>query len=411
MRTKGRDSRLKLEFSFEVIFKVLFFAALLSILNFCLFLMNPKLIAGTDFVGFLTGGRIIKSNLRSKIYDLDIQRDFQKDAINLRGSKTLIIPFRNPPTIALAFAPFSFLPLILGYKIFVLVNVILLIFVLGLFKRFYDFGHRFIFYTLAFTFMPSISAIVLGQISVVILIVFFLIFYFLGKGKGFWAGVSTSLLFNKPQYLLFLPFALFLSKEKINFFKGFLAGFLFFLLLSFILVGVDAFLSYPGFIFSTELPQYATNPSWVITFASFLRFLKLSNSYVLLINFLLYGIFSLFFLLNFKSKNFPYPVLFSSSLLFTIPFSIHAWEHDLMLLFFPMFWLLKMALSSKKLYLILFFVLYLVSVVKFILYPFMISFILLFVGVVLLLTWRREASSGYLGELGCDLKGSNGSQS
>ncbi len=382
VKSRGRQLFLLLEL-LDLVLRLFGIVLVSSLLIFVLFLANPGLISRTDFVGFITGARVIKTDFRTSIYDVGVQTAFQEDVIKKRGVEGLI-PFRNPPTLALFFIPFTYMPLSTSYKVFAIVNVLSLFLAINLLTKFFNFSLPSLFLLIGFTYLPSIYAIVNGQVTIFLFIVFIFILNSLRKGKFFLAGLLTAFLFNKPQYLIFVPFAFFLSKNKFSFFKGFFLGMAISLSISFGLLGRDWILNYGRFLVTTENPYYATHTLWLVSLFSFFEYLGLSKMHAYLVNLLLYLSSVGMFLKRYK--NLTLELAFFSSIFFIPVFALHFWEHDLVFLLLPMLSFLTKVSTFKQglVYIGLFAVLFLLPFLRFVAFPFIISIISLFLGILFL---------------------------
>ncbi len=299
----------------------------------------------SDFVSLVVGAEILKSEDRNMLYDIKTQNRFQQ---KLTTRKELL-PYRNPPTSIFPFTVFSGLPIVTSYRIFVVINLLLLI--LGgiyLLKKFGLENKQYLLLAV-FLYWPSIESTLIGQVSIGLFIVFISIFSFLKQDKFFLAGLFTSILFNKPQLLVVVPFLLAISNKK-KFLQGFVLGIVCFLLLSIFLVGYKGLLKYPDFILKTESLEFRSDPASYVTLSALMyRGTVLVNwpGCVAYISSFLFYLPSLV-LFWISAKKLPLEISYSVALLFMAVFSVHTWGHGLVFLLIPIFACLQQARKYSK---------------------------------------------------------------
>jgi hypothetical protein len=345
-----------------------------------IFRMNSFLISNTDFTMFYTGVKIIRSEFRSQLYDVNVQSFFREEKLGLGAGITGA--FRNPPTFLLPFIPLSIFPLETAYRIFVLINITLLIISAKLLQNLFPVDRKNSLSFLIFSFSPGLITILTGQTSIMLLILFLVIFRTL-KNEPFWAGMVGSLLINKPQYVVFIPFVVILAQNRKLFLKGLVVGMLGLLATSIVLVGPQALIKYPNFVLNIEVSEYESCPNRCVALSSFFYSVGLPSNYIYVIEFVLLMIVVLFFFRKYKLVR--YEKAFSSALLFTIIFSPHVWIYDLFVLLIPIAILLKDFVEKKSLtsfgvLLLLFGVPFLQSTE----YPYLVSFVLMAVAIWLI---------------------------
>ncbi len=69
-------------------------------------------LTGSDFLIYYTAGAIVRDGQGSRLYDLEVQRNYQAQVLAREGSHSSfgLFPFINPPHAALLLTPFAFLP-------------------------------------------------------------------------------------------------------------------------------------------------------------------------------------------------------------------------------------------------------------------------------------------------------------
>ena len=106
--------------------RLLYFLILTSIvfgfIYYLVFAGNPQYIVGSDFISYLTGGQIVRKGAGRMIYDIKTQTEHQMDVIAPYSRET-VLPFKGPPFLGLFFIPFTFFPLIVGFRLFAIFNI------------------------------------------------------------------------------------------------------------------------------------------------------------------------------------------------------------------------------------------------------------------------------------------------
>jgi hypothetical protein len=77
-------------------------------------------LTGSDFVIYYTAGAIVRGGQGSRLYDLEVQRNYQAQVLAQEGSRSNfgLFPFINPPHAALLLSPFAFLPAKISVLVF-----------------------------------------------------------------------------------------------------------------------------------------------------------------------------------------------------------------------------------------------------------------------------------------------------
>lgn len=361
-----------------LVLNVLTVSIIFSIIASLFYKTNNQFLAVTDFAMYYTGANMIRSGSREMLYDKVFQ---PKVASKILGvNERVLIAYRNLPPIALLFVPFSFFTLAASFKLFCLLNIGLLLLIVRIMVKFFKISNRPLFLLTTFFYMPVISLLITGQVTILFFLIILAIYKLLDRGANFWAGLLAPLMFCKPQYVFFLPFIFIISSNKVKFTKGFFLGVVLVTVISLYIVGTRGLLNYPRFLLETENYSYGAQPERFVTVASFFYFLNFPALYVYLANLTLYLFILLFF---YRWQMFiTYKNAFVAAIIFTIIFSIHIWIHDLTYLLIPMaFFLSKFEKVRKKDFIIMFFVMFLVPYLQYTKYPFLVSFVLLPVGV------------------------------
>ena len=315
----------------------LFLAVYVLFLGF--FYVDKNFVAGTDFISFRTGAKILISQDRKNMYDISVQKEFQKERVDSGGS---LLVYKNPPPLAAVFIPFAFLSPVTGYRIFLIFNILALISAVFFLEKQIFPKPNLLYYLIPFVFWPVISVLITGQISILLLLLFICLYSILKSDKPFKLGITSSFLLLKPQYLIFIPFLFILVRKKTEFIKGLAVGVILFSIIVVMISGVDFFQVYPSFLIATESSEFGSH---TLSYVGLVSLLLFAGEYLNWPAFLAYAVNSLFyisalyFFSKFRSGKLPY--LFSAGIFFTVSLSVHTWVHDLVLLLIPIYLLLQ----------------------------------------------------------------------
>lgn len=293
----------------------------------------------SDLDNYNTGGRMVLG-AEKDFYDIDIQRTYQEEAIRERGG--LMLPFRSPPIIALLFSFFARYDIHASYMLFYVFNLVVFSCSVYLIYKFLTPNNKrlLVFYPFYWSVWVNL---VQGQISIVFLTIYLFVYRMFQKGEEKGAGFVSAFLILKPQLLVSLPFFFMLSKHKWRFLKHFLLG-------AFIIYIVSAMISEPGwvtnyirFIIDTEGKTFGSYNTRYSTLTSFIYFVtrnrfQVLDNLVYGINFLLYGV--ILFVFTLRLKRLSFRRAFASSILLSLPFSVHLYNHDLIYMIIPFYLIL-----------------------------------------------------------------------
>jgi hypothetical protein len=160
-------------------------------------------LRGYDFITFYTGGLIVRQGNASRLYDLDEQARIERQVMN-RGD---LLMYLHPPFEAYWFAPLARLSYVKAYFLWGAVNVLLWLVIQHVFRRYAPIPrHPFHYFLLCSLFFPLWVALMRGQTSVLLLLLFSLTFICLKRGQDYRAGVFLGL--GLFKFAIVLPFAL-----------------------------------------------------------------------------------------------------------------------------------------------------------------------------------------------------------
>src|SRR5260370_1772600 len=215
-------------------------------LLFFVVILNAALsdISSFDFAGFYTGGLIIRQGNASRLYDLGEQARIERQLFN----REEILIVNHPPFEALLFSALARLSYIKAYVLWGAINVCLWLFFQHLLRP-----HTLIprnpyrYLLLCALFFPLWTVLILGQITILLLLLFCVTFLCLKRGQDFRAGGFLGLgLFKFP---IVLPFALiWFLRSKWRLTAGFAAAASLLGVLSVIAVGPAGVQSYANLL-------------------------------------------------------------------------------------------------------------------------------------------------------------------
>ncbi len=312
------------------------FLTMVLFLTLVLLAIAKNGVQGTDFISFYTGALIVRNGEGRFLYDEKTQGKYQKPFSQNLSVK--LLPYRNPPFVALFFIPFTLFSFGNAYLLLGFLNMGAVLFIGYLSRKLFINIRQPIFFSLIpLLYWPVIQNFILGQISLFLSLVFFLVYLFYKKGRYFSAGLIIGLLLFKPQYLLITPFLFLLSKGK-SFLMGLIVSALVILAVSFLVSGFTGLAKYPHFIAATENPIYGSRIWHYYTLDSALKMVGFGDKSAVL-NFFLYLTF--FVLFVFRKKFLSFDRIFVFITLCAILFSVHSLTHDSAILLLPIFILMN----------------------------------------------------------------------
>jgi hypothetical protein len=228
----------------------LYLGALL-VLQACTLLSGIPIVARRyiDFRTSYTAGFMLRTGYATRLYDYPTEQRFQSVLVS---SEPRALPLMTPPFTALLFAPLSLLTFLPAYFTFAALNILLLLASYASLKPFLAtltsrWKHAPLL--LFLSFLPAAIALIMGQLSFVLLLLYCACFVALRRQHDLLAGLILSLALLKFQIALPIA-ALFLLWRQWRFIAGFLTGTAFLTALSIRIVGAAAFFPYLQSLFS-----------------------------------------------------------------------------------------------------------------------------------------------------------------
>jgi hypothetical protein len=196
-----------------------------------------------DFRSFYTAGFMLRTHQARLLYDYPTEQRLQSLLVS---SDPRALPMMSPAFTALLFVPLAYLSFSAAHIVWSAINILLLLGCILLVKPFlltlsarWNPAPALIF----FSFLPAAIALLMGQLSILVLFLYCACFVALRRDEEFLAGVILSLALMKFQIALPVA-ALFLLWRQWRFFAGFVAGGAVLTALSIWILGLTGFLHY-----------------------------------------------------------------------------------------------------------------------------------------------------------------------
>ncbi len=224
-----------------------------------------------DFSEFYAAGQIVRHGLGNRLYDLKVQAEFQLQVAPVHAF------YLRPPFEALLFIPFTYLSYRGAYTAWVLFSLAVLFGAASLIQKNtnvldamlqytrgipVDFGLMLVVFL---TFAPTMNCFLIGQDSLLILIIYTLVFLALKRGRELQAGALLAC--GLFKFHLVLPFAIiFALRRRGSFLWGFAGIALVLVAISVLVSGPGVIVTYPKIFLSSNYralmgfqPEYAAN--------------------------------------------------------------------------------------------------------------------------------------------------------
>lgn len=202
-----------------------------------------------DFRSFYTAGFMLRSGHAAQLYNYAAEQLFQNALVSVESRA---LPMMSPPFTALLFVPLSHLSFFAAHIVWSAINIILLLACIPLLKPFLSTlsGRWKPAPALLFlSFLPAAIVLLMGQISIVLLLLYCACFVSLRRGHDVLAGLILSLALMKFQIALPVA-ALFLVWRQWRFVAGFLGGGALLTALSIRILGFAGFFPYLHSLYS-----------------------------------------------------------------------------------------------------------------------------------------------------------------
>ena len=295
-----------------------------------------------DFSEFYAAGQIVRQGLGSSLYDLKIQAEFQLKVAPVHAF------YLRPPFEALLFVPFTFLSYRAAYTAWLLFSLAVLAGVARLIQSNTNIRDAMLQYTrgipvdfglllvVFLTFSPTMDCLLIGQDSVLMLMIYTLVFLALKRGRELEAGGLLAC--GLFKFHLVLPFAIiFALRRRGSFLLGFAGIALLLAAVSVLVSGPGVLGSYPAMFLNRKYrmllgfqPEYAANVRGLVYLITPGKIpVAISGAVVAALSaFLLWVTAKLW-------KDNEFDLCFSAAVIATLLTGYHAFVYDLSLLLLP----------------------------------------------------------------------------
>jgi len=198
-----------------------------------------------DFIAFFTSAQLLMHS-PTILYNLHSQQLMQQSIAPITKQMSLFIAFVNPPFVALLFVPLLKLGLLNAYLVWLIINALFLVIICFLGYRQINSSKPYVkilSIICILTFIPILTSLLIGQLSILLSLVLLLTWIFLKKGWNFRSGLMISLLLIKPQFLLF-PFLAVIIQRRNKLTYGLIIGIIVLVIISYLLVGTNGITNY-----------------------------------------------------------------------------------------------------------------------------------------------------------------------
>jgi hypothetical protein len=176
---------------------------------------HQNLFIFADFTSFYSAFKIVMEGDGPKLYDLEVQAKYQQEIMGDFSFDGGVLPYLNPPIVALVLSPLSLFSLNEAFYIWTLGQLGLLIWLIFLVNRTFSHWSKQERITLTLTllsFWPLTITFILGQFTLIILISIIQIYIAIKDFKLNNAGLWFIMLIIKPHFA-FIPSMITLNKR------------------------------------------------------------------------------------------------------------------------------------------------------------------------------------------------------
>ena len=189
-----------------------------------------------DFVLYYSAAKILNDGNGAQLFDLEVQRNYQAGFGS--GYRDWDLPFNHPPYELLPLLPLAKFSFPVAHVLWTVISICLLAIALLRLSPFLETSHRGLFVLMVLAFFPSITALKMGQDSVITTLLLTETFVSLKHKRHAIAGGLLALGLYKPQFVLPLLGIFFLHGRWASI-VGFVSGGLLLGAISLAMVGPD----------------------------------------------------------------------------------------------------------------------------------------------------------------------------
>jgi hypothetical protein len=229
---------------------------------------NSATLRTTDFVNFYAGATLVRQGRGAVLYRRETQDAVFQSILGHKSNQY----FLHPPFEAAALAPLSYLRIERAFVVWTLFNAgLLALLPLLLMPCVPLVAQRPYLGLLGLAFFPALTALTLGQDSILLLFILSASYLLLCKKLDAAAGMVLAMAAIKFQYLVILvPFLLLWRRFRLM--AGFAGGAALLVFISFLITGMDGLIEYVRFVRTFDLHSGygGLNPTLMVNWRGFL---------------------------------------------------------------------------------------------------------------------------------------------
>jgi len=203
-----------------------------------------------DYVSFHAAARMVREGDGADIYDLDALGQVETETVGTPISGDYVLPFLNPPFVAVALAPFAGLELSAFVAVLFTLNLLLFVLTGVTVERMLGLRQvrqRLFFWLFCVSVFPVFALFLQQQLTLWICLAWLGFVSFETRGKQGWSGAALALGLVKPQMVL-LPLLFLVYHRRWHTLASFAAIAMPLVLVSLAVVGPQGLIDYPRFL-------------------------------------------------------------------------------------------------------------------------------------------------------------------
>ncbi len=301
---------------------------------------------GGDFLQEWVGGTVVRSENRSRLYDLEYFAGLQHDPtlVGFTWPESQYYPAIYPPFYYLLVSPFAALEYRTAVVLWCILSALALVASAALLLRYYPPASQFFMlgFVLATIFVPTITCLNIGHKSTFLLLILTATFVLLYHKREGWSGIVFGLVAFKPHLALAL-WLMMLAKRQWRFVLGALATVSTLVLLS-IWAGTDLCVDY--FNVCLQTGNYIQTGGYQLTDAHCLwgavqnalpgQSVVTVNVVTAILSIFVIGLLAFILKGRFGPKSSGFALQFAAMVLATVLLSPHLYFYDLTITLLPM---------------------------------------------------------------------------
>jgi hypothetical protein len=303
-----------------------------------------------DFVLYYSAARILNDGNGAQLFDLEVQRNYQKNFGG--GHRDWDLPFNHPPYELLPLLPLANFSFPVAHAFWTAISILLLAITLVRLFPFVEATHRRLFALMALAFFPTITALKMGQDSLITTLLLAETFVSLKYKRYATAGGLLALGLYKPQFVLPLVGILFMQRRWASV-LGFLSVGLLLSAISLAMVGGDGLMGLVtlwlpmidrGHVVWPELMANLRGLIYMVLHPAGLT--EATNVLTLVFSVATYVTALQLWSLNAEEKDELFDLRFAAAVVMTALVSFHSYSYDGTLLVIPLVIMLNHILKA-----------------------------------------------------------------